>query len=92
MKVEPMIFDDVQYEIIDGTDVAVVAYNGSASALTIPTTIVYKDVTYNVTVIGEKAFYNNQTISSISLPNSITIIKKQAFAGCSNLSQMNSHD
>jgi hypothetical protein len=41
-----------------------------------------------VTVIGEKAFENNTTIQEIHLPDSIQVIKKRAFAGCSNLTRM----
>ena len=84
-----IVLDDVVYEIIEGTDnVRVKQYNGTASSLTIPTTV----NGYAVKEIGEKAFENNTTLTSISLPNAITVIGKRAFAGCTALSSMNGHD
>ena len=44
--------------------------------------------TYNdlpVTGICEKAFFNNEIIQSIIIPDSVTVIGEQAFAACSNL-------
>ena len=84
-----IIIDDVTYVVLEnGTGVAVAKYEGTASSLTIPTTV----EGYTVTEIGEKAFYGNTALTSISLPNSITVIRKQAFAGCSSLSSMTNHD
>lgn len=41
-----------------------------------------------VTVIGESAF-EGSAIKSIDLPDSVQLIKKRAFANCSNLMNMN---
>jgi len=40
------------------------------------------------TEIAEKAFANNTTVESISVPNSVTKIGKGAFSGCSSLKQI----
>ncbi|MBR2824439.1 MAG: leucine-rich repeat protein [Clostridia bacterium] len=80
--------DGVIYRIITGTDnVMIESYSGTATALTIPSEI----EGYTVTEVGESAF-ENKAIVSISLPNSITVIRKRAFAGCDQLSQMSNHD
>ena len=39
----------------------------------------------SITIIGESALYQNDVIESIRIPASVTIIKYQAFAYCSNL-------
>ena len=44
---------------------------------------------YTVTVIGECAFENKTFIECIDLPDTITVIKRRAFAGCTNLREMN---
>lgn len=63
------------YELIDGI-MTVTGYIGSADSITVQETVNGK----TVTVIGESAFENNQTIKSIDLPDSIEVIKKRAFA------------
>lgn len=44
----------------------------------IPSTVVYDGVTYNVVALGEKAFYGG-TLSSVTIPSSVTRIKTQCF-------------
>ena len=58
------------------------SYNGS---ITIPSTVTYNNVTYNVTSIGEKAFYGCIDLKSISLPNTITSIGANAFYNCHDM-------
>jgi len=41
-----------------------------------------------VTKIGDDAFAGNTTITSIDLPDTITIIGKRAFKGCTLLCEM----
>ena len=81
--------DGVIYDFIEGTNTLYVKrYNGTASSVTIPTTV----EGYAVKQIGEGAFEGNTALVSISLPNAITVIGKRAFAGCTSLSSMNGHD
>ena len=49
--------------------------------IVIPSTIKHNNVEYNVTMIGEEAFYKNY-ISSVVIPNSIISIGDRAFQGC----------
>ena len=84
------VLDDVTYTILaDHTSVSVSGYaNTGMSSLVIPTTA----RGFTVIEVGEEAFYNNTTLTSISLPNSIEYIRARAFAGCTNLSSMTNHD
>ena len=62
----------------------VAQYTGSDSVVTVNETY------YNTTVtrIGEAAFKNNTTITTVYLPDTVQVIEKQAFMGCTNLSSM----
>ncbi|MVX63098.1 leucine-rich repeat protein [Clostridium chromiireducens] len=59
----------------------IVAYRGTDTELVIPNTI----NGVKVTSIGNSAFSLNYKLKSITIPNSITSIGKDAFLGCDNL-------
>lgn len=40
---------------------------------------------FTVTTVGDRAFANNKTITSVSLPNTVKSIEEKAFRGCTNL-------
>lgn len=54
----------------------------------IPESVTYKGNTYNVTHIGDYAFYNCDRLSSVTIPNSVTSIGDDAFYGCWNLTEV----
>lgn len=58
------------------------------SVANIPSTVVYGNNTYNVTIIGENAFHSCYKITEISLPPSIDSIKFGAFISCSGIKEM----
>jgi len=58
------------------------------SAVTIPSTVTYKDTSYHVTAIGDSAFYDCRGLESISIPNSVTSIGNWAFYDCFNLASI----
>ena len=89
--VDTFTVSDFTYRVLQGTTVEVAAYAGSAASLTVPATVAYQGVTYQVKAIGEEAFMGNTALTSISLPNGIETIKARAFKNCSNLSQMNGY-
>ena len=60
-----------------------VCYLGSDTELTLPAD--YKGESY---VIGESAFKGNNTITSITIPNSVTSIGDSAFSYCSGLTSI----
>ncbi len=75
-------FNGLEFEAEDGK-ITVVAYEGTAAELTIPSEI----DGLPVTAIGDNAFYTS-TIEKITLPNSITHIGKNAFGLCESLSEI----
>ena len=77
--------NDVEYEIIEkGADISIKHYNGTAASVVIPE----QSVGYTVKEVGEEAFMNNTALTSIDLPDTITIIRARAFKGCTNLKEM----
>ena len=79
---------------------SVTGYTGSSTSFTIPSTyslvtdidgtpiyIAGSDIT--VTAIADDAFANNTTVTSVTIPSSITSIGARAFQHCINLSTVN---
>ena len=67
-----------------------VGYVGSARTVVFPNNfITYNGTTINSYEIYKYSFYNNQYITSITLPNSITNIGVAAFQGCTYLTSIN---
>ena len=48
----------------------------------IPETVVYNEIPYSVTSIGNSAFYNCSDLTSVTIPNSVTTISSEAFLNC----------
>ena len=89
--------DSIYYTIDDDKKEASVTYSGSKNMIlyprehtysgdiTIPSTITYNGITYTVTSIGDKAFYDAKKLHSVTMPNTITSIGSSAFYACSKL-------
>ena len=65
----------------DSTGIVFVKYNGTASTLTVPNTV----AGLPVVEIGAQAFEGNTKLKSVTLPATIEIIGRRAFAECKNL-------
>ena len=73
------IIDKVNYTaVIEGT-------NGEVKDLFIPDKLYHGGQLYSVTRIKEWAFFNSKSLTSITLPPTITRICEKAFAYCSSL-------
>ncbi len=89
--------DGIYYYIQSSADLTVgVTYKGNypdsysneySGQITIPETVSYNEQTYRVTAIGA-AFYGCKNLSSITIPNSITSIGKNAFNNCDGLTSI----
>ena len=88
---ETVTIDGITYDVITKAKQAAVIkkeageYSGS---VVIPETIVYNNVTYSVTSIGNDAFVYCHGLTSITIPNSVTSIGDYAFCDCSNLTSI----
>lgn len=69
----------------DATTGTIKKYNGNDTVVVIPPTI----SSWPVTKIGEAALKDNTTITSVTIPASVTEIGSNAFAGCTNLTIVN---
>ena len=80
--------DGIAYSTTSANTVAITSntpkYTGS---ITIPSTVDYSAVTYNVTSIGNNAF-DNCDVTSITIPSSVTSIGDMAFFRCSGLTSI----
>lgn len=65
--------------------VTITKYTGKESTVILPSTI----SSWPVTKIGEDALKDNTTITSVTIPASVTEIGSNAFAGCTNLTSVN---
>ena len=54
----------------------------------IPEYVTYNNIIYEVTSIGNNAFYNSGDLTSVTIPNSVTSIGSDAFYGCSSLTSI----
>ena len=90
-----IVIDGVTYKPLTETTCAAVAYDNdpSRTSLNIPKIV---DNKYTVTEIGEAnnskgVFEGCTALTSIDLPNDITVIHARAFKDCTNLSTMTTH-
>ena len=82
-----LVIDAVRYSIKDG--VAIVNdVPKNATEINIPTSVTYKKNTYSVTDIGEKAFFDCENLTEVTIPNSVTSIGDSAFMDCSSLTDI----
>ena len=84
MSVGALTSGDYQYSILSDGTVEITKYNGSATNVTIPSTIGGK----TVTSIGEEAFSFCESLTSITIPNSVTSFGDWAFYDCDRLENM----
>lgn len=71
-------------EPIPKKTVTITKYTGTESTVILPSTI----SGWPVTKIGEAAFQDNTTITSVTIPANVTEIGSNAFAGCTNLTSV----
>lgn len=91
-----LVMDDYTAQFIPVRDdaypppktVTITKYTGKESTVILPSTINSKINSWPVTKIGEDAFQDNTTITSVTIPANVTEIGSNAFAGCTNLTSV----
>jgi len=76
--------DDFDITQNSGGGITITKYRGSVKAVVIPQTI----EGIKVTIIGERAFEGNKTITSVTIPDSVTKIEGLAFWDCTKLARI----
>ena len=91
MADDPVEIGGIYYTFIPKGKIATVTSNpnGYSGDIVIPSTVTdNNNVIYNVTSIGDKAFYGCSSLTSIDIPNSVTSIGTQAFYYCIGLTSI----
>ncbi len=85
--------DNFSFKILDdGVSVRVARGPYYLKNVKIPSKVDYNGKTYNVTEIGARCFFEDDAIISVAIPNSVTIIREEAFANAWNLEKVSIPD
>ena len=83
--------DGINYDLIPKGKVATVIAKSSgkySGEVIIPESVEHEGTAYSVTSIGNKAFYDCDGLTSVTIGNSVTSIGKDAFGYCSRLTSV----
>ena len=81
-----VIVDGNQYTVTKvGSEVCFSKANAKARAITVPSTIKAKGITYKVTSIGANAFKNCKKLTKATIGANVRVIKAKAFKNCPKL-------
>lgn len=75
------VLGDYSYNMLADGTVEITGYTGTATNVSIPSSIGGK----SVSSVGEIVFAGNQTLQTVTIPNTVTKLQYAAFYGCSNL-------
>ena len=76
------VIDGIGYDISETTATVTKGDNKYSGDIVIPESITFENSIYSVTSIGEWAFGNCSSLTSVTIPNSVTSIGYAAFYGC----------
>ena len=84
--------DGIYYQFNNGGTVyvtyATTDYNSYSGDVVIPATVAYDGISYDVVGITGCTFRNCISLTSVTIPNSVTTIGYEAFYGCSSLTEV----
>ena len=86
--------DGIWYDILKKAKKATVVRGegGYSGIVVIPSTITYDGTVCNVVAIGDCAFEWCESVTSVTIPNSVTSIGERAFYACHNMTSVNIPD
>jgi hypothetical protein len=85
---DPFTVNGINYTITSENTVAVTGGGEALTEIAIPATVTYSAKDYNVTSIGDNAFRECASLTSIVIPTSVTTIGGDAFHSCSSLASI----
>lgn len=91
VQAQTFTVDGINYEVISGTQVKVIASSASGD-LVLPETVNNSSIDYTVTLIDNGAFSDEFGITSVVIPNSVTSIGNNAFDGCFSMTSVDLGD
>lgn len=77
---------DYEYTVDSGL-ASISKYNGTATTVTLPTSVTFNGTNYRVTKVSRKAF-KDSGINILTIPSTINELGDGAFVGCVNLSSV----
>jgi hypothetical protein len=77
--------DGIKYTVMGDGTLAVVSGGSYSGDIVIPSSVTYNGTSYDVTYIGNAAFYQCTGLTSVVMPNSVTDIDQGIFAYCTGL-------
>ena len=89
--------DGIWYDLDNTNNTATVTYRGSSydsyydeysGSVIIPSSVTYNDTTYSVTSIGDDAFRECFSLTSVTIGNGVTSIGERAFWFCESLTSV----
>ena len=84
LTVSAATYGDFEYTLEDDFTCTITGYNGTASNVTIPSTI----YGYKVSALSDTAFLSNKNIRSVIIPNGVLRIGALCFDSCTNLQEI----
>ena len=80
--------DGIRYKLKDGYATVSKCVSKYIKDKTIPSSVIIRDETFEITGIGYQAFYYCTSLTSIEIPNGVTSIGASAFQGCWSLTSI----
>ena len=83
------LINGLYYNLDSNTKTASVSWNSSASGdIVIPEKVIYDNVEYTVTSLGDESFCKCTSLTSIDIPSSVTSLGEWCFYYCTSLTSI----